>query len=715
MPNDSLQPMLCPKSVAVVGVSRRGGFATHALHHLEQASFRGNVHVVNPKYDEFEGRVCHHSLQNIPDSVELALVFVPAVAVPDVIEDCGRAGVRAAIVYSSGFAEEGAEGARLQQRCADLARKWGVRVLGPNSQGLFYEPAGLVAAFSPAFATERPPSSGVAYVGQSGAIGGTVLAHANERGIGLVAWASVGNQVDIDAVELGERLLAEDHVRTVALYLEAVPDGGGWARLLQAADQRGKHLVLLRAGKSQAGQQAAASHTGAMVKPDQAFTLLAARYGVIEVDDVEELLDVVEALSLDPQPTRRSVAVITSSGGAGGMSADQIVGAELELAQLSVGTRATLADVIPAYGSINNPVDVTAQLFAHESADLEKVCSLVANDPAVDVCLVILTGATGAVGAWAARSIARAAQASPDTRFVMSWLVPQREVSDATAVLRASGVFVTGSIRSAVRAIDRLAFAGAAAPVNVADEAIEVPLPAGGVDTPIASNGMMTEARARSLLDSIGLARPASRLARSADEARQAAQDLGADRFVLKVQSPQIPHKSDIGGVRVGVEAHEVAAVFEEVLAAGTAVSGAEIEGVLVQELVGRPDDHYAEMIVGIQGGRDGYPAVVTVGFGGVTAEVFGDVASALVPLDPDQARTLIRQLRCSPLLEGFRGRPALDSAALADALVSLTDVATCLGPRLVELEVNPLRVMEEGAVALDFLAHTDNGREVTT
>ncbi|MGG6382505.1 acetate--CoA ligase family protein [Paenarthrobacter sp. NEAU-H11] len=705
--------MLRPRSVALVGISRRGGFASDALRHLEDGSFSGPIYLVNPKYDEFGGRVCHRTLVDIPGVVDLALIFVPASVVPEVIEDCGRSGVRAAIIYSSGFAEEGPEGAELQQRTAEVARTYGVRILGPNCQGLFYEPGGLVAAFSPAFATERPPSSGVAYVGQSGAIGGSVLAHANARGVGLVAWASVGNQIDVSVVELAERILREDEVRTVALYLEAIPDGVAWSQLLETARQLGKHLVLLRAGKSQAGQLAAASHTGAMVKPDQAFTLLAERYGVIAVDDVDELIDVIEALSLDARPTGRSVAVITSSGGAGGMSADQIVDAGLNLTVLSSNTRTALAEVIPAYGSIANPVDVTAQLFAHQNDGLEQACTLVANDTGVAVCLVILTGASGALGDWAAHSIARAAHRSPNTRFVVSWLVPQPAIGTAADVLRTNGVFMTGSIRSAVRLIKRLAAASSTSSQEC--ETVQPPVPPTVVDALLSSAGIVTEARASVLLDSTGVSRPASRLVHSREEAESAAKEIGGDRFVLKIQSAQIAHKSDIGGVKVGVGTQDVATAFDDVFGAGARIPGAALDGVLVQEMVGRSGDYSAEIIVGIQGARDGYPPVVTVGFGGVTAELYGDVASALVPLSLEGAQALIGSLRSAPLLSGFRGRPALDSGALANVLVGLSGAAACLGPRLAELEVNPLRVMERGAVALDILARIDNGDEVTT
>jgi acyl-CoA synthetase (NDP forming) len=689
----------------VIGASARRGFAATTLSNLVAFEFPGRIYPVNPKYQELAGLPCYPSLAEVPGQVDLALVVVPAAAAPAVLHDCGTAGVRAAVVYASGFAETGEQGRLLQDRMVLTARANGIRLLGPNCMGMVYQPSGLAASFTASLRPGMRLGQGAAYVGQSGAIGGALLGMAEERGFGLTAWFSTGNEADLGVAELTETLIEQDGVRVVGAYLENVPDGAAWTRLTARAGQLGKRLVVLRSGRSEAGRRAAASHTGAMVRPDAAYTLVNRDHGVIEVGDVDELLDTMEALVSGRQPSGPAIAVITSSGGAGSILADHLDGTELTLAELSPATRTALAGLIPDYGSVANPVDVTAQLFTQGDGAFEAACRPLLEDDAVDALSVLLTTVTGELADQVAAGIVRLSKSTGKPLGVV-WMAAEGETREARRTLHHAGIPVTSSVPAHVGLLRSLLPMppAPAAPLGgragrargrLGTALVEELFAAAGTE-----GGAVTEAAGARLLDAVGIPRPQAVLATSETEAVAAAARLGGGPLVLKVQSPQIAHKSDIGGVRIAVAPADAATAYRDVRAAGDRVPGAHIEGVLVQSMavVG------SELILGVRGARDGYPPVLTVGMGGVTTEIYTDVASALAPVTPQQARDLLRSLRGWPLLDGYRGRPPAAIGAVADALVALAEAAVELGERLDELEINPLSVDENGIIALDLL-----------
>ena len=708
---DPLGAFLWPGSVAVIGASARPGFAATTLSNLVAFEFPGRIYPVNPKYRELLGLPCYPSLAEVPGQVDLALVVVPATAAPAVLDDCGAAGVRAAVVYASGYAETGERGRLLQDRIAATARANGIRLLGPNCMGMFYQPARLAAAFSAALRPGMRPGRGAAYVGQSGAIGGALLGMAQERGFGLTAWFSTGNEADLGVAELTETLIEQDDVQVVGAYLENVPEGAAWTRLTARARQLGKRLVVLRSGRSEAGRRAAASHTGAMVRPDAAYTLVNRDHGVIEVGDVDELLDTMESLVSGRQLSGPAIAVITSSGGAGSILADHLDGTGLTLAELSPATRTALAGLIPDYGSVANPVDVTAQLFTAGDGAFEAACRPLLADDAVDALSVLLTTVTGELAEQVAAGLARLSNSTSKPLGVV-WMAAEGATREARRTLHEAGIPVTSSVPAHVGLLRNLLPrppAPAAPPARpggargrhgaaVAGELFAELFTAGG------AGGAVTEAAGGRLLDAVGIPRPRAVLATSEREAVAAAARLGGGPLVLKVQSPQIAHKSEIGGVRIAVAPADVASAYGDVRAAGDRVPGAHIEGVLVQSMARSVAGAGSELILGVRGARDGYPPVVTVGIGGVTTEIYTDVASALAPVSPEQARDLLRGLRGGALLFGYRGRPPAAVGAVADALVALAEVAVELGEWLDELEINPLAVDETGITALDLL-----------
>lgn len=699
----SLRRVLHPRSVAVVGASGRPhSLGALTLDNLLRFGFPGQIHPVNPRYDELAGRRCFPSITDIPGPVDLVLVLTPAASTPDVITQCIDVGAAGAVIFSSGFAELGEQGRLQQEQLAQTARDSGLRLLGPNCQGFLHQSSGLVATFSAAVRAGVHASSGVAYVGQSGAVGGSFLALARERGIGLASWVSTGNESDITATEVAVELIEEDEVHTLAMYMEAIPNGRDWQRLLTRAVELDKQVVVLRSGRSPAGRAAATSHTGAMIGPDSAFTLLCEQYGALEVDDLSTLLDTVVALAPARRMSGPGVAVVTSSGGAGGLAADQLDAAGLRMAVLAPDTRQDLAELIPTYGSTDNPVDVTAQLFTQEGADFGAVLSRTLADDAVDGALVTLTQVVDDRAADVATAIVAATSETTKPVGVV-WLAATEQTHEARRILRGAGVPIFDDMTHAAGALARLRRRSLPRPL------VQHPSPPDGARRRLtfllgeaARSGawLLSEWQGGAALDALGIARPEGLLVTDAQEAEAAARRFDGP-VVLKLQSPNILHKTEIGAVRVGVAADDAAVVFEEISAKVRAARpDAGIDGVLVQAMAAPG----VELVIGVQGAQDRYPPVVTVGLGGVTTELYADVVSTLAPISAEDARSLLRRLRGWPLLDGYRGRPRLDVDAAAHAVAALSQAAVALGPQLVELEVNPLIVHEAGATAVDLI-----------
>ncbi|GAA1868815.1 acetate--CoA ligase family protein [Pseudonocardia ailaonensis] len=683
----SLLPLVSPRGIAVVGASpRESNVGGRLVAALREHDFPGDLAVVNPTVDEVFGVPSHASFADLPFAVDLVLVALAAARVEETLRSAADAGARAAIVYSSGFAETGAAGHEAQQRLGALARELGIRVLGPNCQGLVDFGAGLAACFAPAVLRADPRHlAPVAYVGQSGAVGGTFFDLARERGRTPAVWASTGNEVDVSVVELARELAARGDLDLLCLYLENIPDGATWFDLLDRAAGSGTRLAVLRSGETEVGRRAAESHTGALLSDATSFEISCRDAGVLRVRDVSELVDLAVSVRRRP-PNRRGIAVVTTSGGAGGLAADRLAEAGLEVPALGERTTEALTALLPSFAGLANPVDVTAEFMVKQAANLPRVTDALLADEAVDDLLVILTNVVGTM----ADDVAAAFAGSGEKSITFAYLAAGDESAAASRVLRAHGLAVHGSIASAVRAIALCRVPQAPAPRVERGPAVALP----------AGFGSTTEWGARELLVRAQVPHPAARLARSADEASAHARAIGGP-VVLKIQSPDVLHKTDVGGVRVGVSAAEADDVAAEILDTVTRLRpDAAIEGVLVQEMAPRG----VELLVGLRAGVDGYPATVTVGIGGTAVEVYGDVATAFAPVTPERAEQLLLSLEGAPLLTGARGKAPADVTAAAEAVSRLSGLVEY--GAIAEVEVNPLVALDDGkgALALDLL-----------
>ncbi|MES1931946.1 acyl-CoA synthetase [Salinisphaera shabanensis T35B1] len=699
-PSRSLTRMFRPRAVALVGASGRAESAmARPLRYLQEHGFSGQIYPVNPGYDELAGLRCYDSLKSVPEAVDLVLVMVPAAQAVQTVRDAGEVGAVASIVFASGFAEIGAEGARLQAELVEAGREAGVRVLGPNCQGVLYTPIGLSATFTAA--ADRPltfKDSGGAYVGQSGAVGGSILDLSMEMGLGLTAWVSTGNQADLTLYEIADQLLDEPDVRFLMLYVEAVADGETYTRLASKAKELNKPIVLLQCGRSEAGRRAAASHTGAMLSENVAFTLVSRQYGVYLVDDISELLSVAAILAAMPPARGRRMGVVTSSGGAGSLAADQGEKYDIALPELDTATQAALSPMIPAFGALANPVDVTAQLFNQGADAFGRVCQMVADDPNIDVVAVLLTMVTGRAAATLAEDIVRTT-AKLDKPLLVAWMAGHELTAEARAILKNAGMPVFHSVGELARA------AAGIMPARTSQTPPTVPIGDAGISATQVDALLAPGELGMERLDTIGIRRPQSQLVGSAEQATRAVTDMGG-KAAMKLQTRTLAHKSDVGGVCLGIETSAAASIYQKLVETARQHGIDDMEGVLVQQMV--PPG--IELILAVTAGHDGYPPVVTVGLGGVTTEIYRDVASGVAPLSPQQAYDMLYSLRAWPLLSGFRGAALCDIDAVIDAMVRLSQTAVLAGSRLREFEINPLIVAPsgQGAMAVDVLIRTD-------
>ena len=688
-----LAALFSPRGIAVLGASgREGNLFARPLRFLVEHGYEGGIYPVNPNYDTLHGIPCYPALEALPHPVDLVLMMVSAEEAVRQIPSVAASGATAAVAFASGFAEVGPQGLMLQTELAAAARQYGVRLLGPNCQGVVSVPHRMAGTFTAAVESGLPRNGNVAYVGQSGAIGGSILSLAQERGLGISAWASTGNQADLDALDLGAYLIEDERIRVLAMYLESTVDGTRYGELARRAQELGKSILVLQSARSLAGRRAAASHTGAIIGENAAFLAMSRELGVIQADDFEDFIALTQALSVLPRAAGSRLAIVTTSGGAGSLAADQAEHAGLVVEPLTDTTQHALAALVPDFGAVANPVDVTAQLFRSDSHAFIKVCELVLADPTVDVVLVTLTMVIGEMAEQMAADLDAVWRAATKPMIVV-WFTAREQTLKARAMLREEGWPVLDSPRTGMHVLRGLATRQAALPLhreNAPGEAVVTALAA-------LAGPVVTEGEAAGLLLALGVAQPQQRVVRSAQEAQEAARILNGP-LVMKIQSPNIIHKTERGGVRLDIAPSDVGRVYEDLV---RAFADDDVDGVLVQEQAGIGP----ELIIGVTNSEASFPALVTVGIGGIAAELYRDTTTRIAPVDEAGAIAMLLELRAAPLLTGMRGLPEVELSSAARVVARLSSVAGALGDRLVELEVNPLRLTDQGRtpLALDF------------
>ena len=683
----ALAALWSASSIAVVGATERiGAMGRLPLEYLVKYGYSGRIIPVNPKGGTIMGLTAFTGIQQaaaeLGTPIDLALIMVPADAVRQAVTDCADAGVRVCVVMSSGFGEVDADGKRRQDELVTIARGGGMRLVGPNCIGSVGGADAVLATFSPVFSSDNTPlpNGPLALVSQSGALGFGALSLGLERDLPIGIAVTTGNEADVSAEEVAAELALDDSVTGVLVYLESVTDLASLARSAAAVP-----TVAVKAGRSEAGARAAASHTGALTSGDDVIDAALARAGVARVATIDHLLDagalIATGARLDrPADPRVGVGVITTSGGSGILAADAIEAEGLTLASLDATTIDAIERVIPAYGSAANPVDVTAAVMA-EPGLFEQCVHELAADPAVDAIVACFAVLVGDDVLRIARALGEVRSAT-DKPVVAARTGAANLAPEGARLLAEQGVPVYPTPERAVAAIRALRDASRGPVATVADRvgASSVPAP-----PPSA-----TEDQIKALLGSGGLPIPASRLVSNATDAASAVAEMGG-RAVFKAVVPGLLHKSDAGGVIVDVAPDGAAAAFDRCAALGGEV--------LVEQFI--PGG--VEVLVGITPSAMG--RVVTVGVGGILTELVADVAVALAPVSEADVEALLDQTRVGRLLAGVRGAPPADRAALVRTIVQLVDL-TDEWPEDLEVELNPVTVLEQGCWILDAVVH---------
>lgn len=691
-PFADLARFINPRNVAVVGASARESSQGRRLYDnlVLHSAVPGEVYAVNPAYQEIGGRPCWPSISALPEAeIDVALIMINASLVLDALRQCAARGIPFAVVMTSGFSEAGEEGQRLEREIAELCQATGLHVYGPNCPGFVNVRDRLGMTFSPAFKDDLNTGT-IGLATQGGGLGRNLLQGLSfGQGVGL--WFSAGNEVDLEIPDFIAHMANDPKIDVIALLMEGVKNGRRLTAALELARARNKPVVVLKVGRSEAGVRAAQSHTASVAGTAAVNSAVFRQFGAIEVDDLDQLLAASRLLTRITPKSGNGLCIYTFSGGTAALAADIAGAVDLPMAAFAAETKAALRKLLPDFASMDNPVDTTADILRNPEASaacLRAICA----DPAVGTVLFPIPMDYGSITDGMAQAIATVA-AETDTLIVPVWM--SRRLGGGFQLLETAGLLPFLSLSDAIAALSKAIpwKRPAQQPISASHQADDA---AGGAR-------MLSEAAAKSLLREAGLPIPEGMVVASAEQAAQAAERLGFP-VVMKVVSAQIAHKTEAGGVKLGIAsagaAREAYAAIHESVARHC--SGAVIDGILVEHML-PPDGR--EVLIGVHSDA-AFGLVLTFGLGGIFVETIRDVAHRMVPLSRDDARALLREIRYAEVLDGVRGQAPADLAALEDLILRVSDFAWSHRDALQEMELNPVWVGAEGqgAMPLDAL-----------
>jgi len=689
----SLQSFFGPKSVAIIGASRqKGKVGYEILTNLVAGGYPGKIFPVNPKADEIEGLKCYPDLASIGETPELVIIIVPAAFVAGVLEDCARVRVKSAIIITAGFKEVGPEGKKLEEEIVQIAKRAGIRFIGPNCLGVIAPGHKLNASFG----GDLPVPGSIGYISQSGALLAAILDLANANGIGFSSLVSIGNKADIDELDVINAFGQQADTKVIAGYLESITDGDVFVREAEEISNR-KPILLMKSGSTEAGAKAASSHTGSLAGGEVAYESAFRRAGVIRCDSITEQFDLAQAFATQPLPQGAAVAVITNAGGPGIMAADAIEERGLTFAKLSEETMKKLAEKLPAAANVHNPVDVLGDALADR---YEFALDIVLDDPNVNSVVVLLTPQAMTQAKETAEAVVRIVAQKKD-KPVLACFLGAAKVHEGVQILRRGGIPQYDSPESAVATlkvmVDHVRWRTRPKRVvhlfsvnrRKVESIVERHLRQGLLD--------IGEAEAKEIIEAYGFATPKGSIATTAEQAGNIAQQLGFP-VVLKIWSPDILHKSDVGGVKVGLRSEQdVKDAFDLMMyRIPKKRPDAHILGVLVQEMV---HGSGKEVIIGMH--RDPhFGPLMMFGMGGIMVEVLKDVAFYLAPLTAEDAKQMLVNTKTYHILKGVRGQEGVDIEAIAEGLQRVSQLVTEF-PEIKEMDINPYVVGAPGTTPI--------------
>ncbi len=684
-----------PQSVAIIGASRdpeKLGYAV--LANLKGGGYPGRLYPINPKADEILGLKAYPSVLDVSDAVDLAVIVIPYRFVPAALEQCGQKGIPSVVVITAGFREAGREGLEREMELIEIAHKYKLRLIGPNCLGVIDTATPLNATF----AIGMPPGGPIAFMSQSGALGTAVLDMAMAGRIGFSKFASLGNKADVSEIDLLEAWGDDPASQVVLIYVEGLPDGQKFIKVARKVT-RDKPVVAIKSGVTASGSRAVSSHTGSLAGSEAAYKAAFRQAGVIRATSMEALFDYARAFAYQPLLKDDRIGIVTNAGGPGILATDALEHAGMEITRLSHETSEALTDYLPGAASVVNPVDVLGDALADR---YEYAIRLVLADPNVDGLIVIVTPQAMTEIEKTAHVVGQMAQEAD--KPVLACFMGEARIEAGIEILwqysvpnypfpeRVAGALAAMSAYRRER--ERPIFE--VQPCDVCIPRVRE------LFDRVRADGRVSigDAEAWAVLESYGFTVPRSRLAKTPEKAIEIAEEIGYP-VVLKVASPDILHKTDVGGVKLGLRSpDDVRDAFDLIVyRAGRYVPDARIWGCQVQQMVsgGR------EVLVGMS--RDPqFGPLVAFGLGGIYVEALKDVAFRVAPFSRQEADEMIREIRSYPLLEGIRGEPPADHEAMVDALLRISQLVTDF-PEIVELDINPLMVFEEGrgAMAIDM------------
>ncbi|GLC91794.1 acyl-CoA synthetase [Cupriavidus sp. TA19] len=685
----TVDEIMTPRSIAVIGASEDPRkFGGRILRTLLEQGFHGTLYPVNAQRGELLGHQAYPSIDRIPGPIDLAIMAIPREHVLDTIAQCAKAGVKGAIVVTSKFSDAGDEGAALERDLVEIAHRSGMRILGPNCIGIISPVNNFVLCPSPVLLGRSVLRGEIGFVSQSGAVMGTIFDRAISQGIGFSHCISIGNQGDLELCDFVDYLIDDPATRVICSYVEGIKRPQRFDQVAARARQAGKPWLIVKAGRTEAGAAAAFSHTASLAGSHAAFAAVCREQGVLLIDEPEAMFLLAAGMSRFPGRTVDKIALLSPSGGGCAMATDRLVDVGGVLATFSTATVAALDPMYP--GVAHNPVDIGAANDGASMSHTEQTHRAVLSDVNVDLSLTVIT---------AAPDIARFAEMAADgiagsDKPSMMVLLPGRAAEEARALLRQRNVLHTDTLDSALRAISAWRewsmFVAPEMPVRPPE------LPA----LPAPSAGLLGEQGVKDVITAYGIGVNHGRFASTVLDVASAASQLTSP-YVLKIVSSDIVHKTDVGGVALGLEHPEdvetaARKMWERVR---VQVPHAQIQGFLVQEQVIGD----LELLIGLKH-DDQFGPMVVVGAGGVFTELLKDVVLARAPVSSERAVRMLRGLRIAPVLDGMRGKPPIDIQAAAEAVSRLSWLAHDWGASLKELDINPLLVRRAGlgCVAVD-------------
>jgi len=704
-----LGKLFFPESVCIIGASRDTSAIGHiVLKNLINGGFGGAIFPVNPKADEILGMRCYRSILDVPSSVDLAIVVVPAPFAPAVIGECGEKRVPNAIVITAGFRESGEKGRALEAEVLKVAREKGIRIVGPNCMGLYSSRNNLTATFT----SLVPPEGGMSFISQSGAVGVTMLAWAKKEGIGFSKFISLGNEADLSLSDFIEYFTEDRRTQVITVYMESVKDGRSLVRALKAATIK-KPVVVMKVGTTSSGAKAAASHTGAMAGDDAVYEAAFSRTGAVRVGEIAELFNAAQVLDSKKLPAGPRLAIVTSAGGPGVMATDALIHLGGELAVLSEESMKQLNALLPPYWSKANPVDVLGDATVDRFAKAIAICL---DDPMVDGVLIIYVPMDSAPSAQLAQAVADSVK-NAWKPVIATWM-------GAEDVREGSRIFVENSIpnydtpEEAVRT-----YMNMCRYKRHLDELYETPEELPAQKTPSKDHLkellrmalkegriLLNEEESKGFLMTYGIPVTIAQVVQDSEAAVSVAEKVGYP-VVIKVVSPDISHKSDVGGVVVGIDSNEaLKEAYEKLIErVKERAPTAAITGVAVEKMF--TDIDY-ELILGSKKDKD-FGSVILFGMGGTMAEFIKDFSIGLPPINQTLAKMLMQDTKVYKMLQGFRSKPAADFEGLEEILVNFSNLVVDF-PEIAEIDINPLAISNGKASALDARIIIDKNYDAT-